>query len=219
MLMRTRATLRATATYTDGQGSGKTAELVTARVAAPPPTNAAPVFPDSENGQRELREDAVNGAAVEGPVQATDLNNDALTYSLAGSDSDFFTIEPNGQLSLELEPDESLDYERKSTYRFTVRVSDGANDAGEADDPDNLRIDDTITVTVNSSTSTTARITARPPQSSEKTARPPWHHSAPTRSANHHLVASGLTAPTSSSPAAASSTSTAPKLRGRQTYR
>ena len=141
--------LRATATYTDGQGSGKTAELVTARVAAPPPTNAAPVFPDSENGQRELREDAVNGAAVEGPVQATDLNNDALTYSLAGSDSDFFTIEPNGQLSLELEPDESLDYERKSTYRFTVRVSDGANDAGEADDPDNLRIDDTITVTVN----------------------------------------------------------------------
>ena len=140
--------LRATATYTDGQGSGKTAEFVTARVAAPPPTNAAPVFPDSENGQRELREDAVNRAAVEGPVQATDLNDDTLTYSLAGSDSDFFTIEPNGQLSLELEPDESLDYERKSTYRFTVRVSDGANDNDEPDDPNNLRIDDTITVTV-----------------------------------------------------------------------
>ena len=46
--------LRATATYTDGEGSGKTAEFVTARAAAPPPTNAAPVFPDSENGQREL---------------------------------------------------------------------------------------------------------------------------------------------------------------------
>ncbi len=137
--------LRATATYTDGQGSGKTAELVTARVAAPPPTNAAPVFPDSENGQRQLREDAVTGAAVEGPIQATDLNDDTLTYSLAGSDSDFFTIGANGQLSLQLEPDESLDFERKSTYRFTVRVSDGANDNDEPDD----RIDDTITVTVN----------------------------------------------------------------------
>ena len=136
--------LRATASYTDGQGSGKTAELVTARVAAPPPTNAAPVFPDSENGQRELPEDAGTGTLVQGPIQATDFNDDTLTYSLAGSDSGFFTIGTNGQLSLLLEPDESLDYERKSTYRFTVRVSDGANDNDEPDD----RIDDTITVTV-----------------------------------------------------------------------
>ncbi len=59
--------LRATATYTDGEGSGKTAEAVTSRVAGPPPMNASPVFPDSEDGQRELREDAGSGMAVEGP--------------------------------------------------------------------------------------------------------------------------------------------------------
>ncbi len=141
--------LRATATYTDGEGSDKTAEAVTSRVAGPPPTNAAPVFPDSEDGQRDLREDAGSGMAVGAPIQATDFNNDALTYTLTGSDSSFFDVDSgNGQLWLQLEQDETLDYERKRTYRFTVQVSDGKNDSGDDDDPDNLRIDDSITVTV-----------------------------------------------------------------------
>ena len=141
--------LRATATYTDGHGPDKDAEIVTSRVAGPPPTNAAPVFPDSEDGQRQIREDASSGTLIQGPIQATDFNNDALTYTLTGSDSSFFDVDSgNGQLRLQLEQDEALDYERKRTYRFTVRVSDGKNDDDELDDPDNLRIDDTITVTV-----------------------------------------------------------------------
>ena len=140
--------LRATAAYTDGEGTDKTAEIVTSRVAAPPPTNAAPVFPDAADGQRELREDAGSGTLIGSPVQATDFNNDTLTYTLSGSDSSLFTIGANGQLSLQLEQDEALDYERKRTYRFTVQVSDGENDDGEEDDADNLRIDDSITVTV-----------------------------------------------------------------------
>ena len=140
--------LRATATYTDGEGSNKTAEIVTSRVAGPPPTNPAPVVPDAEDGQREVHEDAGDGTTIVGPVEATDFNGDTLTYSLSGSDSAYFTIGTSGQLSLQLEQDETLDYERKRTYRFTVRVSDGKNDAGEADDPNNLRIDDSISVTV-----------------------------------------------------------------------
>ena len=140
--------LRVTASYTDGEGSGKTAEIVTSRVASPPPTNAAPVFPDAEDGQRELQEDAGSGTLIGGLVQATDFNNDTLTYSLSGSDSSLFTIDASGQLRLQLEQDEALDYERKRTYRFTVQVSDGKNDDGVADDPDNQRIDDTISVTV-----------------------------------------------------------------------
>ncbi len=68
---------------------------------------------------------------------------------MTGSDSSFFDVDSgNGQLWLQLEQDEALDYERKRTYRFTVQVSDGANDDGEADDSNNLRIDDSITVTV-----------------------------------------------------------------------
>ena len=140
--------LRATATYTDGEGSNKTAEIVTSRVAGPPPTNPAPVVPDAEDGQREVHEDAGDGTTIVGPVEATDFNGDTLTYSLSGSDSAYFTIGTSGQLSLQLEQDETLDYKRKRTYRFTVRVSDGKNDAGEADDPNNLRIDDSISVTV-----------------------------------------------------------------------
>ena len=141
--------LRVTASYTDGEDSGKTAETVTARVAGPPPTNAAPVFPDAEDGQREVEENTTGTPSIGEPVTATDHDGDTLTYSLSGSDSEYFTIGANdGQLRLELEQDQSLDYERKRTYRFTVRVSDGKNDDGEADDPGNLRIDDSITVTV-----------------------------------------------------------------------
>ena len=141
--------LRVTASYTDGEGSDKTAEAVTARVAGPPPTNAAPVFPDSEEGQREVEEDTTGTPTIGEPVTATDHDGDTLTYSLSGSDSEFFTIgENDGQLRLELELDEALDYERKRSYRFTVRVSDGKNDDGEGDDPDNLRVDDSISVTV-----------------------------------------------------------------------
>ena len=142
--------LRATASYTDEQDSNetRTAEIVSSRVAGSPPTNAVPVFPDSEDGQREVPENSLTDTPVGDPVAATDFNNDTLTYSLSGSDSAYFTIGANGQLRLQLEQDEALDYERKRTYRFTVRVSDGKNDDGVDDDPDNQRTDDSITVTV-----------------------------------------------------------------------
>ena len=117
---------------------------MTSRVAAPPPTNAAPVFPDAQDGQREVREDASTGTLIGSPVQATDFNNDTLIYSLSGSDSSFFTIDGNGQLRLELAQDATLDYERKRSYRFTVQVTDGADDQDSPDD----RVDDTITVNV-----------------------------------------------------------------------
>ena len=139
--------LRATASYTDGEGSDKIAEAVSSRVGAVPPTNSAPVFPAAEDGQREVPEDANTGRLIGNPVAATDHNGDALTYTLSGSDAASFTIDANTGL-LRLADDAELDYERKRTYRFTVRVSDGKNDAGEDDDPDNLRVDDSITVTV-----------------------------------------------------------------------
>ena len=51
--------IRATASYTDGQGPNKTAEKVSARVGDPPPVNSAPVFPSTERraarGGGELR--------------------------------------------------------------------------------------------------------------------------------------------------------------------
>ena len=138
--------LRATASYSGIDGTDQNAEAVTSRVGAPPPTNAAPVFPDAEEGQREVQEDATSGMAIGSPVAATDYNNDALTYTLSGSDSSFFAIDGSGQLELQLEQDEELDYERKRTYPFTVQVTDSRDQDGV---DDSNRVDDTIMVTVN----------------------------------------------------------------------
>ena len=48
--------IRATASYTDGEDSGKMAEKVSPRVGDAPPVNSAPVFPTTETGQREVAE-------------------------------------------------------------------------------------------------------------------------------------------------------------------
>ena len=140
--------LRATVSYTGVDGSSdQSAEAVSSRVGDVPPTNSAPVFPDAEDGQREVCEDTGGCTAIFPPVAATDFDGDSLTYTLSGSDATSFTIDGNtGQLQVELAQDETLDYERKRTYRFTVSVTDGKDQTGVSD---NDRVDDSISVTVN----------------------------------------------------------------------
>ena len=140
--------LRATVSYTGVDGSSdQSAEAVSSRVGDVPPTNSAPVFPDAEDGQREVREGTGGGRFIGDRVAATDFDGDSLTYTLSGSDATSFTIDGNtGQLQVELAHDETLDYERKRTYRFTVSVTDGKDQTGVSD---NDRVDDTISVTVN----------------------------------------------------------------------
>ena len=135
--------IRATASYNDGHGQNKTASEVSSRVGDPPPVNSAPAFPATEDGKRDVPEDALGGDAVGDPVAANDVNFDALTYSLSGTDAASFEIDASsGQLRLA--SGVSLDFEGKKSYRVTVSVSDGAD---QNDDPDNV-IDDTINVTV-----------------------------------------------------------------------
>ena len=130
--------IRATATYTDGEGPNKTAEKVSARVGDPPPVNSAPVFPSTENGRREVEENSAGGTAVGAPVEATDLNagdsavNDPLAYSLSGTDAASFTIDSStGQISVAAGA--QLDYEGKRSYRVTVEVTDGRDQNGDDD--------------------------------------------------------------------------------------
>ncbi len=142
--------IRATATYTDGHGPNKTAEQVSARVGDPPPVNSPPVFPPTEDGQREVAENSPTNATIGAPVAATDLNagdsavNDPLVYSLTGTDAASFTIDA-GTGQIRLAPGIELDFEGKKTYRVTVEVTDGRDQNGD-DDMD--AIDDTLTVTV-----------------------------------------------------------------------
>ena len=134
--------IRATATYTDGHGSNsKTANAVSPRVGDPPLVNSAPAFPSTENGQREVAEDASGN--IGDAVVATDFNNDTLYYSLSGTDAASFEIgQNNGQLRLA--SGVMLDFEGKRSYRFTVEVSDRADQNGVPD----MVIDDRQNVTI-----------------------------------------------------------------------
>ena len=136
--------IRATASYNDGEGTGKTAQAVSPRVGQAPPVNSAPAFPATEDGRREIAEDAAGGTAVGDPVAATDFNNDTLTYTLSGTDAALFTIGANdGQLRVATGA--TLDFETKRTLRVTVEVTDGLDSLG---DPDSDAIDDRQNVTV-----------------------------------------------------------------------
>ena len=122
--------LRATVSYTDGDGPGKSAHAITANAV---PGNAAPVFPASETGARSVSENAAAGADIGAPVAAEDTAGDTLTYTLGGVDAASFDIvAATGQLQTKA----ALDSATKSTYTVTVT----ATDTGD--------LSDTITVTI-----------------------------------------------------------------------
>ena len=138
--------LRATATYTDGEGSGKSAEAVSANaVEAAPVTNSAPEFPSAETGARSVAENTGAGENIGAAFTATDTDNaDTLTYSLGGTDAGSFTIvSTSGQLQTAVD----LDYETKSSYTVTVSVRDSKDADGVADTVEDDSIEVTITVT------------------------------------------------------------------------
>ena len=108
--------LRATATYDDGHGAGKTANAVSANaVQAAPATNDAPVFSEA-TASRSVAEDAEPGTDIGTPVTASDANSDTLTYSLGGGGAASFDIVPaSGQLQTKA----PLDFET-DTPSYTV---------------------------------------------------------------------------------------------------
>ena len=120
--------LRVTASYSDGEGSGKTAEGVSAnRVQAAPFTNTAPVFPSSETGRREVEENTparrdigVAVAAVDPDVVNPDVD-ETLTYRLEGDDAAAFEID---ELSGQLRTRAALDFEVKRSYSMRLTVTD-----------------------------------------------------------------------------------------------
>ena len=137
--------LRATASYTDGEGSTKTAHARTATtVRQVPAPNNAPVFYAGQEGQYDcgdtkpktfcanIRTSHPVGKSIYYPVKATD-SRDEVRYSLEGSGSEHFYIEPiRGGLFTKTLPRELP----ASSYTITIKASD---QSGESD---------TITVTI-----------------------------------------------------------------------
>ena len=138
--------LRATVTYTDPQGSGKTASAVSS--SAVEAGNAEPAFDDGATATRTLPENSAAGVnIVGGVVAATDSDSgDTLTYSLTGTDAARFEIDSDGQISTKTGVTHNFDFEAaKNSYSVTVNVGDGKDEAGDAD----TAVDDMIVVTIN----------------------------------------------------------------------
>ena len=128
--------LRATASYTDPQGSGKSAQGGSENaVQAAPATNNAPVFAE-ETDTRTIDENTAAGESIGDPVTAADPDDgDTLTYTLGGDDAASFDIDAStGQLQTKAD----LDYETKQTYTVTVTATD----------PSDYSDDITVTITI-----------------------------------------------------------------------
>ena len=137
--------LLATASYTDPQGSGKSAYAVTS--GAVRASNSEPEF-SAETAMRTLPENGGAGIdVVGGTITATDGNSgDTLTYTLASTDAVSFEIDSNGQLKTKTGINQNFDFEStKKSYTVNVNVRDSKDVAGNA----NTTTDDTIVVTIN----------------------------------------------------------------------
>ena len=104
--------------------------------------NDAPVFPEGPI-TRTVAENTAAGQNVGLPVEATDEDDDTLTYTLGGTDAASFDIvETTGQLQTKT----ALDFEpRVQGLRTRYRVRDNKDADGTSD----TATDDTITVTIN----------------------------------------------------------------------
>ena len=130
--------VRATASYTDGHGPGKTAHAVSGR----PTAQRTPSFQGDVT--LTVDENTLPGAPVGSGLTATDPDGDILTYSLSGTDASSFVIDGStGQITVG--SGTTLDYE-SGPRRYTVVVS--VRDGRDAYGNDDTAIDTHIEVNV-----------------------------------------------------------------------
>ena len=148
----TKRSYTVTVTVTDGSFTGTIAVTINVTNVV---ENSAPAFTESSSTTRSVAENTATGVNIGAAIAATDADNDALTYTLSGTDAASFSIvRTSGQLRTRA----ALDYETKRTYTVTITVSDGS-------------LTDAITVTINvtdiddtSPVSTLTLLSGRTPQ-------------------------------------------------------
>ena len=120
-----------TYTATDGRLTNETTVIVTVAAVNDQPKFAAPSV------TRRIAHGAEAGTPVGAPVNATDIDGDALTYRLFDVDAHLFTIESaTGQITVG--PQTVIDRQTQPTYRLRV----------DATDPHGARVSIFVTVTV-----------------------------------------------------------------------
>ena len=97
---------------------GNNADSASFTYAPPTPTNTAPVFGETSYAFSDL---AIASGTVIGTVDATDADNDTLTYSITGTDASKFNIDADGEVTAA----ETLEY--AEDYAINVVADDGTD--------------------------------------------------------------------------------------------
>ena len=146
--------LRATVTYTDAEGPGKSAAGTTRDRAAAAVTNLAPSF-DNRATTLQVSEDTAPGSVL-ARYRATDDGVGVLAYSVAGADRAGFGTGASARFAWDTDPagptygditlrmGTRLDYETKPSYSVILQVSDGLDNVEATDST----IDDTVALTI-----------------------------------------------------------------------
>ena len=165
--------LRVTATYTDGEGGGKSAQAVsTGATEGEDYSNTSPRFLDDEGKPldppaiRSVKENVRPGTKVGDPVAATDIGRngrqESLTYRLSGAEASPFTIDSmTGQIRVG--SGTAIDYEDPNNTDKQYVISVTATDSSGAEtiipvtiDVEN--IDETPIVTVSQANGVTGTL-------------------------------------------------------------
>ena len=145
--------LRATASYIEFHGSLQTPHKVSDNAVQVAPGRNSPVFAEGASTTRSVAETTTAGVDIGAPVEATDADNDILTYILGGTDGEFFDIvTSSGQLKTKAPLNRAI----RSSYTVTVSVHDGKDDDGNPET--NPVIDTTTGVVINVTTSRTPSV-------------------------------------------------------------
>ena len=133
------------------EGDGPWSESGTAATLATPVVNSVPEFDEGATTTRSVAENTAPDTGIGSPVTASDPENAALTYSLAGVDAGFFAVDAStGQISVgattTFDYESPADSDGDNVYAVTVQVTDGEDGEGNADNSTDDTIDVTITV-------------------------------------------------------------------------
>ena len=111
-------------TYTDPQGTGKSAQAETSEAVSNDPPSFA-----LQSTSFTVAEDAPVGTETGEPLRASDPNNDTISFSLSGDGAADFAVDPDGQLTVAA----TLDHENRDSYNLTATVSDPAGGSDSMD--------------------------------------------------------------------------------------
>ena len=110
--------------YTDPQGTGKSAQAETSEAVSNDPPSFA-----LQSTSFTVAEDAPVGTAAGEPLRASDPNSDAISFSLSGDGAADFAVDADGQLTVAA----TLDHENRDSYNLTATVSDPAGGSDSMD--------------------------------------------------------------------------------------